>query len=78
MSQTSGLTDKPDLFDLGLFFRTGSEVGVILGFDINESLHLSYSYDYNVGSLSRGSYGTNELMLTLNLIKEPLCHNCWY
>ena len=78
MNQTSGLTDKPDLFDLGLFYRTGSEVGVILGFDITDNLHLSYSYDYNVGSLGRGSIGTNELMITLNLIREPMCHNCWY
>lgn len=78
MKNTSGLTDKPDLFDLGLFYRTGSEVGVILGFDITDNLHLSYSYDYNVGSIGRGSIGTNELMITLNLVRTPMCHNCWY
>ncbi len=78
MSQTSGLTNKPDLFDLGLFFRTGSEIGVILGFDINESLHLSYSYDYNTGAIGRKSIGTNEVMLTLNLKRKTMCRNCWY
>ena len=78
MKNTSGLTDKPDLFDLGLYYRTGSEMGVILGFDLTEALHLSYSYDYNVGNLRRGSIGTNELMLTLNLFREPVCQNCWY
>ncbi|MDR3651376.1 MAG: PorP/SprF family type IX secretion system membrane protein [Paludibacter sp.] len=78
VNQKSGLEEKPDLFDLGLFFRTGSEIGVILGFDLSESIHLSYSYDYNVGSLNRGSIGTNELIITYNLIKEPVCHNCWY
>ncbi len=78
MPQSSGLTNKEDLFDLGLFFRTGSEVGVILGFDIAESLHLSYSYDYNIGAIGRKSIGTNEVMLTLNLFREKMCRNCWY
>jgi type IX secretion system PorP/SprF family membrane protein len=77
-NQYSGLLYKPDLFDIGMFYRTGSEVGLILGFNVGESIHLSYSYDYHVGTLSRGSYGTNELMITYNLSRKATCHNCWY
>jgi len=78
VAQRSGLKDTPDLFDLGLFFRTGSEVGVILGFDLSDAIHLSYSYDYDVSGINRSSIGTNELMITYNLTKNPICHNCWY
>jgi len=73
-----GLTDKPDLFDVGLFYRTGSQAGLVLGFNVGDNMHVSYSYDYHFGSLSRGSYGTNEIMLTFNLQRQPQCHNCWY
>jgi len=78
VSQKSGLTENPDLFDVGLFYRTGSEIGVIIGFDLNEAIHLSYSYDYDVSGINRSSIGTNELVITYNLIKNPVCHNCWY
>jgi len=78
ISERSGLSDNPDLFDIGLFYRTQSEVGVILGFDITQAIHLSYSYDYHVRDISRSSYGTNELMITFNLQKKKLCHNCWF
>jgi len=73
----SGLTDQSDLFDLGLFYRSRSEAGLIFGFDISEAIHLSYSYDYHFGGISLRSYGTNEIMLTYNLTREPICHNCW-
>jgi len=76
--QNNGLTEKPDLFDIGLFYRTKSELGMILGFNLSESLHVSYSYDYHFGSISLGSFGTNEIMITYNLKKKPICHNCWY
>jgi len=76
--QNNGLTDKPDLFDIGLFYRTKSELGMILGFNLSESLHVSYSYDYHFGSISLGSFGTNEIMITYNLMRKPVCHNCWY
>ena len=78
VGQKSGLTESPDLFDVGLFYRTGSEIGVILGFDLSESIHLSYSYDYNVSGINRSSIGTNELMITYNLVRVPTCHNCWF
>jgi len=78
MPDRSGLNENPDKFDIGLFYRTGREAGAIFGFDISESIHVSYSYDYHFGGISQSSYGTNELMLTYNLIREPVCHNCWH
>lgn len=76
--QHYGLIDKPDLFSLGVFYRTKSEGGLILGFNITESLHVSYSYDFHFGAIRHGSIGTNELMLTYNLNRKPTCRNCWY
>ena len=78
MPDRSGLNENPDKFDIGLFYRTGREAGAIFGFDISESIHVSYSYDYHFGGISQSSYGTNELMLTYNLIRVPVCHNCWH
>jgi len=77
-NQYNGLIDKPDLFDIGVFYRTGSEGGLTLGFNVTDAIHLSYSYDYHFGALSAGSYGTNEIMITYNLARKPTCHNCWY
>lgn len=78
MPHHSGLRNAPDLFDLGIYYRTRSELGFIFGFDISESIHLSYSYDYHTGGIRRGSYGTNEIMITYNLIKKEICSNCWH
>lgn len=78
VSQRSGLEETPDLFDVGLFVRTGTEVGLIAGFDLTKSIHLSYSYDYNLTGINNKSVGTNEIILTYNLAKKPVCHNCWY
>jgi len=78
LKKNNGLTDKPDVFDIGLFYRTRSEIGVVLGFDITESLHVSYTYDYHLGDIRRSSIGTNEIMITYNFYKKPVCHNCWY
>mgnify|MGYP003585669589 CR=1 FL=1 len=77
-SLNNGLTDKPDLFDIGVFYRTRSQAGMIFGINVSEDLHVAYSYDYHFGSLRRGNYGTNEITLTYNLQRRPICHNCWY
>lgn len=74
----AGLNLKPDLIDIGGFYRTGGEIGLVFGFNLNESLHLAYTYNYHVGGISRSSLGTNELMLTYNLSKRNVCHSCWY
>ncbi len=76
--QFNGLIDKPDLFDIGVFYRTQSQAGMIFGFNITDAIHLSYSYDYHFGGIRFGSFGTNEVMLTYNLARKAVCHNCWY
>lgn len=73
----NGLTNKSNLFDIGLFYRTQSELGMILGLNLSESIHVSYSYDYHFGSLSFGSFGTNEIKISYNLMRNSDCH-CWY
>lgn len=74
----NGLTDKSDLFDVGLFYRTQSELGLVTGINLTEAIHVSYCYGYQFGSIGLGSYGTNEIMITYNLNRKPKCHNCWY
>lgn len=64
----------PELLQVGLFYRTPSEMGVLMGYNLSPQFHLWYSFDFNVGGLSRSSIGTHELMLTYKLKK--LCKNC--
>jgi len=66
-----------DRFQVGLFYRTTSEVGFLCGVNITDALHLSYSYDYNVSGISRSSYGTHEVMLIYRIPRDPECHNCY-
>jgi len=72
------VTPQSDAFQLGLFFRTWDEMGAIFGINLTKQIHLSYSYDYNIGGINRSSVGTQELTLTYNLPKEWRCKNCWY
>jgi len=65
-------------FQIGLVYRTWSEVGALFGFDISHNFRVSYSYDYNFSGISNSSFGTHELMLTYRLDKVFQCRNCWY
>jgi len=65
-------------FQVGLVYRTWSEVGALFGFDISHNFRVSYSYDYNFSGISNASFGTHELMLTYRLDKVYKCKNCWY
>lgn len=76
--RNTGFGYEPQIFDIGVFYRTASEVGLNLGFNIFKNLHVAYSYDYHFGSLRFGSYGTNEIMLTLQIPTNCKCHNVWY
>jgi type IX secretion system PorP/SprF family membrane protein len=58
---------KPDLLQIGAFYRTRSEIGAIVGINLNPSLHLWYSFDWSVNGISRNSVGTQELMLIYRL-----------
>ena len=63
----------PNIFQLGVFYRTRNEFGVLLGIDLNESVRLACSYDYNVSGISHNSIGTSELMLIWKFGKLPDC-----
>lgn len=65
---------EEDLFQLGIFYRPTSEMGAILGFNISPSLQISYSYDFNVGGISRSSIGTHELMIVYRINRCPTCY----
>ncbi|MGC3979382.1 MAG: type IX secretion system membrane protein PorP/SprF [Paludibacteraceae bacterium] len=64
-------------FQLGAFYRTRNEMGVMFGVNLGDNLHLYYNYDYNVGGISRSSIGSHEIMLSYSLEKLYKC-NCWY
>jgi type IX secretion system PorP/SprF family membrane protein len=66
-----------DKFQIGAFYRTPSEMGIILGINFSKSLSLSYSYDYNTSAVKRSSIGTHELMLTYRINKGVECHSCF-
>ena len=63
------LSEETDVFHIGLFYRTRTEMGLLTGCNLSESLQLSYSYDFNVSGISRSSVGTHELMLIYKLNK---------
>ncbi len=64
-------------FQIGAFYRTANEMGVLFGLDFSKNMKLYYSYDYNVGGISRRSIGSHEIMISYNLDKIYKC-NCWY
>jgi type IX secretion system PorP/SprF family membrane protein len=63
-----------ELFQVGAFYRPKSELGAIVGFNLSQAILLSYSYDFNVGGISRSSVGSHELMLTYRMYKCPTCY----
>jgi len=70
------ISPDPNYLQLGIFYRTRKEMGAIVGIDLTNSMHLSYSYDFNVSGISRSSIGTQELMLIFKLHKYPDCRPC--
>jgi type IX secretion system PorP/SprF family membrane protein len=68
--------NEPDIFQVGLFYRTRSDMGVLLGVNLGNNTHLWYSYDYNVGGIQKNLIGTHELMLVYKLNKKAGCIHC--
>lgn len=66
----------PDFFQAGLFYRTRTEMGGILGVNLNDALHLYYSYDFNVAGIRRANTGSHEIMLVYTFEKSPRCTTC--
>lgn len=69
---------KSRAFQLGVFYRTRSEIGGVFGIDLGNNLFMAYSFDYNLGGISRSTFGTHEIMLTYRLNRKWQCRNCWY
>lgn len=61
---------------IGAFYRTWREVGMIFGIDLDK-IRLSYSCDYNFGKVMYHSYGTHEITITYNFDKAYHCRTCW-
>jgi len=72
------LTQEMNAFQVGLFYRTWREMGVMFGIDLSKNLFMTYNYDFNIGEIRRKSLGTHELMLVLKLKPTERCVNCWY
>jgi len=70
------LSSEADLFQAGVFYRTRSELGTLLGVNLSPAIQLFYSYDFNVSGISRSSVGTHELMLIFKLNKNSECIPC--
>jgi len=62
----------PDV-EVGAFYRTRKEFGLLLGMDLNENLRLALSYDYNVSGIIHSSYGTPEVQLIWKFGKIKNC-----
>jgi type IX secretion system PorP/SprF family membrane protein len=54
---------KLPVIQLGVFYRTKKETGVLFGIDLSSTVRLAASYDYHIGDISHGSYGTPEILL---------------
>lgn len=56
-------TRKLPVMQLGVFYRTKKETGILFGVDLNKAVRLAISYDYHIGDISHNSYGTPEVLL---------------
>lgn len=72
------LSNSNNPFQIGFFYRTWSEMGLLFGVNLSKNLKVSYSYDYDVGGISRSSFGTHELMISYSFERVWRCKNCWY
>lgn len=60
-------------FQLGIFYRTEKEFGVLFGVDLIKNVRLACSYDYHIGGISHGTYGTPEIMLVWKIASIKKC-----
>lgn len=67
-----------DALQLGVIYRTIEEMGFIAGFDLGKFAHVSYSYDFNLGGISKRSLGTHELVFNYKIDRKKQCQHCNY
>lgn len=70
-------TTEDNAFQVGAFYRTWHEMGVLFGIHFDR-FRIFYSYDFNVGQIYRKSLGTHEIILSYKLNRTYKCRNCWY
>lgn len=58
-------------FWVGASYRVGESVVALAGLILKERIYLGYSYDWNVGSQARYSYGSHEIFLSWRMRKDP-------
>lgn len=68
--------NRPDLIQLGLVYRTKSELAALFGVNLGKNLRLAYSYDFFIGDISLNSTGSHELMLMWKFSRIPECTTC--
>jgi len=56
-----------EMLDLGLNYQYGSNVGVIVGHEVNKKLYIGYNYTYPISSLNRISSQSHEVVIRLKL-----------
>jgi type IX secretion system PorP/SprF family membrane protein len=76
VSSYFSLNNHPDLFLLGLLYRTKNEMAALFSIDIGKSVRFAYSYDFFIGDISRSSIGSQEIMLFWKFGKIPTCTTC--
>jgi type IX secretion system PorP/SprF family membrane protein len=60
---------------LGAMFRTSDALGALVGFDINQQLHVGYSFDWSYGVQTfRNNAGSHEVLLRYDFIYSSKKH----
>jgi type IX secretion system PorP/SprF family membrane protein len=58
-------------FEIGAMWRTSDAAGVLLGYTINKSLRIGYSFDWSYGLKTfQNNFGSHEVMLRYDLFKR--------
>lgn len=63
-----------DIFNIGIIYRSNTDMGFLFGLKISENIHLSYCFDLDISGLSQNTLGTHELMLIYRFTKQTYCH----
>ena len=58
-------------FELGAMFRTSDAAGILVGYTLNKSLRIGYSFDWSYGLRTfQYNYGSHEVMIRYDLFKR--------
>jgi type IX secretion system PorP/SprF family membrane protein len=69
-AELTGIATLDKRLEIGAMFRTGDAIGVLAGFNFDNSLRLGYSFDWSYG-LNTGRYnaGSHELVLRYDFVQ---------